>query len=106
MTRKTRKGLLKDIKSKNLEPFQVFTLKHLLEFIKARFDYELNPDNKINKLRNTVMHGVGFIEKEDKFENDYIYNYESFSEFFDRVKFLKETANFIYNIIVFDRYCV
>ena len=88
----------------NIDPFQIFDLGHITDYIKTKFKIDFNPDRDITNLRNYIMHGKSLISKEDYLKENFIYNYNSFKIFFNRVEKLNTEFNKIYNLLVFEKY--
>jgi hypothetical protein len=63
--------------------FERFSLRDLVEFAKKREVIEVG-DN-VSELRNMVMHALEFIQLKDANRDDYIYDFESFTIFFEQV---------------------
>lgn len=77
-------GYNKHLSRNELLPcFERFDLKDLLEF--AGHHKIMNLDQKIAVLRNDIMHAHELVNKRDANRDDYIYDFESFEKFFERV---------------------
>lgn len=75
-------------KRKQLEPFQTFYLKDLIGLINHRNILKLSEE--ACDVRNQVVHFVSPVRHENYEEKKLIYTFDSFKEFFDNVKLLKE----------------
>ena len=64
---------------KQLLPFQSFYLKDLIGL--AEYNSILFVDNRVNDLRNMVMHAHEFVSMEDPTSANLIYNFETFKRF-------------------------
>lgn len=71
---------------KAAEPFQYFYLKDLILLL--RHD-KVDICDKINDLRNHVMHGRNLVEHKNYYEASLIYDFKSFKNIFDLVLLLK-----------------
>lgn len=72
---------------KATEPFQCFYLRDLILFF--RYKGILDISDKINDLRNHVMHGRNLVKHENYYNASLIYNFESFKNIFELVLLLK-----------------
>jgi hypothetical protein len=75
-------------KRKQLEPFQTFYLKDLIGLINHKNILKLSEE--ACDVRNQVVHFVSPVRHENYEEKKLIYTFDSFKEFFDNVKLLKE----------------
>ena len=75
-------------KMKELDPFQMFFLKDLIDLLKFRNIYTV-PDAINDDLRNTIMHSKNVVKHKDYITSRLIYNFESFRKFIELIKLLQ-----------------
>ena len=76
------------LKMKDLEPFQMFDMKDLIDLLNSKGIYEV-PMAINDVLRNAIMHAKNVVRHKDYESSGLIYNFESFREFFRLVNSLR-----------------
>lgn len=90
------KGISKRAKA---PAFQSFYLDDLLGVLK--YNGVISLKGKVNDLRNSVMHAHAIVNMVDMTTPDYIYDFKSFKEFFERARALFDDARRVENRIRF-----
>jgi hypothetical protein len=88
------------VKNNKLPPFEQFYLKDL-ESLAGHHKIIKVTEEKVNDLRNTVMHAHEFVNVQDVGRDDYIYDFKSFEIFFDRVTALIQDYRRVNNRVAF-----
>lgn len=78
-------------KMKELEPFQMFYLKDLIDLLNFKNIYTV-PDAINDDLRNTIMHSKNVVKHEDYVTSRLIYNFASFCEFIELIMLLQRES--------------
>jgi hypothetical protein len=86
-------------RDKNLPAFEKFYLRDLMELSSDRKIIKV--DQRVNDLRNNVMHAQDFVNMVDANSDDYIYDFNSFETFFTRVKVLLQDFKRVNNRVAF-----
>ena len=73
---------------KELEPFQMFYLRDLIDFSNFKNIYTV-PDAINDDLRNTIMHSKNVVKHRDYETSRLIYDFSSFREFFELINLLQ-----------------
>lgn len=76
------------LKMKDLEPFQMFDIKDLIDLLNSKGIYEV-PMAINDVLRNAIMHAKNVVRHKDYESSGLIYDFESFREFFRLVNSLR-----------------
>lgn len=75
-------------KMKELEPFQTFYLKDLIDLLNSKNIYKV-PGAINDDLRNTIMHSKNVVKHENYVGSRLIYNFSSFRKFIEIIKLLQ-----------------
>ena len=75
-------------KMEELEPFQMFYLRDLIDLSNFKNIYTV-PDAINDDLRNTIMHSKNVVKHKDYVTSRLIYDFASFCEFIELIKLLK-----------------
>ena len=89
----------KQYEMKRLPEFQVFYLEDLISLLNHREVMDLN--GSVRDLRNAIMHAHELVDMVDVTTPDFIYDFESFKIFFERVQIFLHDAQRVKNRIVF-----
>jgi hypothetical protein len=98
-TRKIDEYKNKQTQNEKLPVFECFYLQDLIGLINRRKIISLSEDP--NRLRNTIMHAKELVHREDANRNDYIYDFDSFEEFFNLVQSLLREYKRVHNKIAY-----
>lgn len=97
--RKIKEYEKKAVAIDKLPKFQAFYLKDLIEF--AEHKNLVSVENKVNRLRNMVMHAHEFVNMENPSTHDLIYDFKKFKEFFELAVILHKDYKRVKNILAF-----
>jgi len=82
-----------------LPPFEMFYLTDLIYFTNHMKLSKVH--DGVKELRNAIMHAHTYVGKEDVNRNDYIYDFQSFKEFFSQVVILHQDYKKVNNRLAF-----
>jgi hypothetical protein len=80
-----------------LPAFEMFYMLNLIELVNLKSIMVLSKD--VSRLRNMVMHAHEFVNMYDANRDDYIYDYDTFKDFFNRVAVLLQDYKKVNNRI-------
>jgi hypothetical protein len=86
-------------KNEKLPAMQTFDFKDLMEFCVYKEIATIS--FSVNKLRNMIMHAHELVNIEDPSTDEYIYNFDSFEEFFNLVVELLHDYKKVVNLLAF-----